>query len=266
MIDTETLHEKVVGTLQRIGEDFRRDWQQRGAVEAREKAPNDYVTQWDIAVQDEIVQHLKRWTPDGVIFSEEMPEFPLNNHAKQLEWILDPIDGTTNLMHGHPHFSVSLALAVDDTVVRGWVYDLLRNELFDAYRGGGARLNGKPIRVSPVSSLSRALVSIGTPVNKAELQDLWPIWQRLFAQVQDIRRTGSAALDLAWVACGRLDAYLEHVLRPWDWAAGVLLVTEAGGTTATWDNKVMSRASMRQSVVATNTHLRSAIAELLPPS
>ena len=145
----------------------------------------------------------------------------------------------------------------------GWVYDILRNELFFARKGHGAWLNERRFTVSSVDTLSRALIGIGTTVQKDDAHSLWPIYQRLFNEVQDVRRSGSAALDLAWTACGRLDGYVEKQLHVWDWAAGSLLVREAGGQTSTWAGLPLSLSAPRQSILASNGRLSTSLRQLL---
>jgi myo-inositol-1(or 4)-monophosphatase len=148
----------------------------------------------------------------------------------RIEWIVDPLDGTTNFIHGFPVFAVSIAARGPDGLLAGVVYDPTRDELFSAARGEGARLNGEAIRVSAVSEPARALVGTGFPFRNARFTEPYlESFERVFAAVSDIRRAGSASVDLAYVACGRLDGFWELGLSPWDTAAGWLLIEEAGG-------------------------------------
>jgi myo-inositol-1(or 4)-monophosphatase len=145
--------------------------------------------------------------------------------------VIDPLDGTTNYAHGYPRFAVSIALEREGAQALGVVYDPLLDELFHALAGGGARRNGRPIRVSRETELRRALVATGFAYDKAVTEDDNTREFRAFLkQAREVRRDGSAALDLCYVACGRFDGYWEHKLSPWDVAAGTLVVTEAGGT------------------------------------
>jgi myo-inositol-1(or 4)-monophosphatase len=153
------------------------------------------------------------------------------DQSKEYCWIVDPLDGTTNFVHGFPHFAVSIALAYRDSIQLGVVYDPNRDELFHAERGGGAFLNGVPIAVSETAVLQEALLATGFPYdpNEAPLPPL-PLFSALVYRAQGIRRCGSAALDLCYVACGRVDGFWEVTLGPWDVAAGLLIIEEAGGT------------------------------------
>lgn len=256
------IYRQVTQALKQWGLSWRQQWRQDNpGFTTYEKAPNDFVTTWDLANHELVRQQIQQWIPGSTLVSEE-------TEASQTEpvgvrWVLDPIDGTANLMHRHPHFAVSLALILDEQTVGGWVYDILRNELFFARQNHGAWLNGHRITVSSVDILSRALIGIGTPVQKDDAHPLWPIYQRLFNEVQDVRRSGSAALDLAWTACGRLDGYVEKPLHVWDWAAGSLLVREAGGQTSTWAGLPLSLSASRQSILASNGRLSSDLRQLL---
>ena len=153
-------------------------------------------------------------------------------------WIFDPLDGTTNYAHGFPVFASSLALEIDGRVVVGAIYDPTRRELFTATRGGGAYLNGVPMRVSSTDSLIDALLVTGFPYSvHEERADLVSLFSAFLAEAQAVRRLGSAALDLCYVAAGRLDAFWEQHLKPWDMAAGALMLTEAGGRITALDGQ-----------------------------
>jgi len=198
-------------------------------VEIREKAINNLVTQADIDAQKEIVRHIHSLFPTDEILGEE------SDHTAALDaprlWIIDPLDGTGNYAHGIPHYCISIAFAAQGRVEAGVVYDPVRREMFHAARGEGAFCNGEKIEVSHLTDLQRALIATGFYYDRGELMEkTLSVLGRLFrATIQDIRRTGSAALDLWWVAAGRLDAYFEYRLSPWDFAAGMLIAREAGG-------------------------------------
>lgn len=151
-------------------------------------------------------------------------------------WIIDPLDGTTNYIHGVPIYSVSVALQQDKKTILGIVYDIPRNELFTAWHGGGAYMNGRRIKVSCTANLDRSLLATGFPYHDfSRMQQYLRLFERLMQHSRGVRRLGSAALDLAWVANGRFDAFFEYSLNPWDVAAGALLVEEAGGKVSTFD-------------------------------
>lgn len=196
------------------------------------KGAIDLVTETDHAVEALITQRLAAACPDHLIVGEEasaargVARPPADRYA----WYVDPLDGTTNFAHGHPHFAVSMALARGAELLVGVVVDVMRNETFTARRGGGATCNGAPLRVSAVPALDAALLGTGTPYDRRERADLYlGVIRAFMLRCHGIRRAGSAALDLCWVAAGRLDGYWEWKLGPWDMAAGVLIVQEAGG-------------------------------------
>ena len=201
------------------------------------KAQNDFVTAVDHEAESAIVSRIRSRHPDHAVMAEESDA---SDPGGAIRWIIDPLDGTTNFIHGFPVFSVSVAAArsrpgrpLDGDVLAGVVHDPLRAETFTAIRGGGAFLNGDPIRVSAREEIESCLLATGFPFRA---QHLLETYLRIFADLhqvtQGIRRTGSAALDLAYVACGRADAFFEFSLSPWDMAAGSLLVREAGGEVA----------------------------------
>ena len=203
-----------------------------GQQAVEHKGDIDLVTATDRALETLIGERLLSAFPDHLIVGEEASagRTPPRPPPGRWAWYLDPLDGTTNFAHGHPHFAVSLGLLRDGEAQLGIVCDPLRDETFAAVRGRGATLNGAPIRVSPVADLGAALLATGTPYDRREKADLYLGAVKAFMlRAQGIRRAGSAALDLCWVACGRVDAYWEWRLGPWDVAAGGLIAREAGG-------------------------------------
>lgn len=191
------------------------------------KGEINLVTEADKMSEDLIIGTISRNFPDHGILSEESPAI---NGTGKLRWIIDPLDGTTNYAHGYPVFCVSIALENDSEVILGVVYDPMREEMFVAGRGEGAFLNHKKISVSSIKDISRSLLATGFPYDIRESKDNNLDYFNLMAiNVQAIRRAGAAALDLAHLAAGRFDGFWELKLKPWDTAAGCLLVTEAGG-------------------------------------
>ena len=209
-----------------------------GAAHIKVKGVSDYVTQVDFHVQELIRTRLQEEWP-GVQFMGEEKDNSDIDFTKAV-WILDPVDGTTNLIHDFRQSAVSLALYEGKKPVCGVVYQPFTQELFHAVSGAGrekgkngtgAFLNGKPIHVSGAKTMGECLISIGTAPYEHEYADRnFDLFKRIFLDCQDIRRLGSAAIDLAYVACGRIDAFFEMNLKPWDFAAGRILVEEAGGT------------------------------------
>ena len=189
------------------------------------------LTQADMASHHVIDAGLKALTPDIPVISEESGLPPFTERSQwPVYWLIDPLDGTTNFIHGFPQFAVSIAVLKDRTIEHGVVYDPLRNELFTASRGQGAQLNERRIRVSSCAHLETALLGTGFPFRELDRLDQWTkTFRMLTRRSAGIRRTGSAALDLAYVAAGRMDGFWEFGLKVWDMAAGALLIREAGG-------------------------------------
>jgi myo-inositol-1(or 4)-monophosphatase len=191
-----------------------------------EKSRHDYVSEVDRLAEAEIVKELRRAYPDHAVLGEESGKVGKADKV----WVVDPLDGTHNYLRGFPHYSVSIGFMDRGDLVYGVIYDPLRDELFTASRGDGAFLNDRRIRVSKREGLSGAILCTGFPPRQHQHLDAqFAISRELLREADDLRRTGSAALDLAYVACGRLDGYFEPGLQPWDMAAGCLLVREAGG-------------------------------------
>jgi myo-inositol-1(or 4)-monophosphatase len=201
-------------------------WQEVKRIEY--KGEIDLVTPVDRESERRIVEALQRRFPEHSILAEE--ETKLAGARPGYCWIIDPLDGTTNFAHSYPCVSISIALERDGEMVVGLVYDPLRRECFSAIRGQGATLNGNAIQVSAVDELDKALLATGFPYDRREQPDYYLAFFRAFMiRTQGIRRSGSAALDLCYLACGRLDGFWELKLRPWDTAAASLIVEEAGG-------------------------------------
>mgnify|MGYP001813364455 CR=1 FL=1 len=191
------------------------------------KDKNDFVSQVDRQAEDEIIAIIRKAYPDHAILAEESGDHQGND---EFQWIIDPLDGTTNFLHGFPQFAVSIALQHKRRLEQAVVYDPLRQELFTATRGAGAFLDNRRIRVTQQNSLRGALLGTGFPFKDQQHLDAYlGMFKALFPETAGIRRAGSAALDLSYVAAGRLDGFWEIGLNPWDMAAGVLLIREAGG-------------------------------------
>ena len=194
------------------------------------KQQSDFVTEVDKGAEAAIVQVLREAYPEYGILAEESGLTAGEGAGVDYQWIIDPLDGTTNFIHGFPQYSVSIALAYKGQLNQALVYDVIRNEMFTASKGGGAFLNERRIRVSKCLKLENALIGTGFPYRMFDhIKAYLGIFKDLTERTSGIRRPGSAALDLAYVACGRLDGFWEFGLAPWDMAAGCLLITEAGG-------------------------------------
>jgi len=191
-----------------------------------EKQQMDFVSEVDRLAEAEIIKELRRAYPDHAILGEESGSIGKG----PLQWVIDPLDGTHNYLRGIPHFSVSIALLEKGVPMHGVVFDPLRDELYTASKGDGAFLNDRRMRVSKRENLGGAMIATGFPYRqRAHLGPQLDMTRAILGQAEDIRRSGSAALDLAYTAAGRYDGYFEIGLKPWDMAAGVLLVHEAGG-------------------------------------
>lgn len=234
---------------------------EKAAARITVKGLSDYVTEVDTAVQRMICDRLAEWYPEIQFMGEEKDNSGID-FARPV-WILDPVDGTTNLIHRFPGSSVSLALAAGHEVVAGIIYNPYHDELFFARKGCGASLNGQPIRVRDSAVLAQSLVSVGTTPYSHEYADsVFRQIKSVFLRAQDIRRIGSAAIDLAYVACGRTDAFFEQFLKPWDFAAGLLIVQEAGGRVTDYSGSPIS-PERPQTVLATNGRIHDEIMAVL---
>ena len=196
------------------------------AVDVSEKNHNDIVTQVDQLSEQEIISHIRKSYPNHSILGEEGGY----SEGDEYTWVIDPLDGTANFVHGFPQFAISIAVKRKEELEVAVIYDPLRQELFTATKGDGAKLNNRRMRVSEIKKLDQALVGTGFPFrNSQHFKPYMNTFQTIFPLTAGVRRAGAAALDLAYVAAGRLDGFWEAALKEWDMAAGVLLIKEAGG-------------------------------------
>ena len=208
------------------GDSIVRELDRVGDLTVDIKGKNDFVTDVDKQAEHIIIETIRSSYPDHSFLGEESGK----SGEGEFVWIIDPLDGTTNYLHGFPHFAVSIALQHKDRLDQAVIYDPLKQELFTASKGKGAQLNNKKIRVSSHKFLDGALLGTGFPFREdAELDRFLESFRTFYPKVAGIRRAGAASLDLAYVACGRLDGFWEYNLKSWDIAAGALLVQEAGG-------------------------------------
>lgn len=239
------------------GEIIRRSWQQPKIIDY--KGAIDLVTATDREAEHKIVEVIERHFADHAILAEE--ETNLRGTDGNYRWLIDPLDGTTNFAHSYPHFCVSIALEYVGEVILGLVYDPLRGECFKAVKGEGAMLNGSPIQVSSVQELDKALLATGFPYDRREKADFYLSFFKAFmTRCQGIRRNGSAALDLCYVACGRLDGFWELKLKPWDVAAGCLIVVEAAGRLSDFSGDKFSISS--NETLASNGFIHDEMAQI----
>lgn len=230
------------------------------SLEVIEKQRHDYVSEVDKLAEAEIIRELRRAYPRDAILGEESGQIGKSRNV----WTIDPLDGTHNYLRGFPHFSVSIALVENGEPVVGVVYDPLRDELFTASKGDGAFLNDRRIRVGKRDGLGGALLVTGFPYRQRRHLDAQMAMTRaLLNEAEDIRRTGSAALDLAYVAAGRVDGYFEIGLYAWDMAAGCLLVREAGGRYCDFTGR--DGIPETGNLVAGNVHVANAMVKAIAP-
>jgi myo-inositol-1(or 4)-monophosphatase len=229
-------------------------------LQIQAKTRNDFVSEVDRAAEDAIIQELKSKYPNHAFLAEESGP----RGRSDFEWIIDPLDGTTNYLHGFPQFSVSIALRVRGRLECGLVYDPLREEMFTAERGGGAQLNDRRIRVANLTGLEGALIGTGFPFRDQRHIDTYlSMFRTILQNTAGIRRPGSAALDLAYVACGRTDGFWELGLVEWDMAAGALLVSEAGGRVS--DLAGGDRFFVTGNIIGGNLKVHRALLQALQP-
>ena len=236
--------------------------QRLGSAKVSHKGDIELVTEADLASEKLIIEKIQSYYPQHGILAEESGEAVLvGGKRSEWKWVIDPLDGTTNYAHGYPCFCVSIALEHAGVLEIGVVYDPVRDEMFAAERGQGATLNDRKIRVSSVDELNKSLVCTGFPYNVRERLDFTRDFANFTMAAQAVRRDGSAAIDLAYVACGRFDGFWENGLSPWDIAAGALLIEEARGRVSDFDDQPLSIYNPK--VVASNGLVHDAMLKIL---
>jgi myo-inositol-1(or 4)-monophosphatase len=229
-------------------------------LQIERKGRNDFVTMVDRGAEAEIIRIVHKAYPQHAILGEEGGQIGDND----VVWIVDPLDGTTNFLHRLPHFAVSIGIQVKGRLEHGVIYAPNTQDLYVASRGGGATLNNRKIRVSGSKDMDSALIGTGVPIKARNLDTYIPMLRNIVANTAGVRRAGSAALDLAYVAAGRLDAYWELHLKPWDIAAGIVLVQEAGGIVS----EIYDGADVLKTghILAATPKLHPLCAQLIRPS
>ena len=226
-MELRNLCSAVVELCKSVGEFIRRESLSFDQAQVEYKGLHDMVSYVDKTAEEMLVKGLSGILPEAGFITEEKT---INRVGESYNWIIDPLDGTTNFIHGIPAFSISIALQYRSELILGVVYEINRDECFYAWKDGGAFLNGKPIRVSEAVKLEHCLLATGFPFYDFEKMEAYiKVFRDLIQRCQGLRRIGSAALDLAYTAAGRFDGYFEYNLHPWDAAAGIVLVREAGG-------------------------------------
>lgn len=248
----------VIVCAKAVGEFIRTERKTFSYNKAEVKGLNDMVSYVDKTAEQKLVDQLSALFPEAGFITEE----DTRNELKAYNWIIDPLDGTTNFIHGIPCYAVSIALEHQGEVILGVVYEVVHNECFSAYQGGGAFLNDTAIRVSERKNLSESLIATGFPIYNFERLDPYlKALTHLMKNTHGLRRIGSAATDLCYVACGRVDGYFEYNLNAWDVAAGALIVKEAGGTVC--DFSKGNNWLFGREVIASNAYLQQEFEKII---
>lgn len=250
----------MIRAARKAARSLQKDFREVENLQVSSKGAGDFVSRADIAAEKIIREGLMETRPNYGWLAEESPEVIGKDPTRR--WIVDPLDGTTNFLHGLPHWAISIALEFKGEIVTGVVYDAAKDEMFHAEKGQGAWLNGQRIRVSDRSRMIESVFSTGLPFGgRPELPESLQIMARLLPETAGVRRWGAAALDLAYVAAGRYEGFWERGLKPWDMAAGILIVREAGGFVEAIDKG----ASMfeTRSVLAANTETFARFASIV---
>jgi len=224
------------------------------------KGPGNFVTTSDIKVEKILVEELQKARPTYSILSEEIGQI---NNDESFKWIIDPIDGTSNFLHGIPHFAISIGLEHDKEIICGIIYDPIKDEMFTAEKGNGAYVNNKRMRVSSRSKLKDCIIFTGGPRQNPKDKELFFVEYKNFSSIvkTPIRKMGSASLDIAYVAAGRCDGFWQRNLNYWDYAAGIILVKESGGFVTDFNGK--NRYIENKTILVTNSKIDKEMIEVL---
>ncbi|MHB8062277.1 MAG: inositol monophosphatase family protein [Ruminiclostridium sp.] len=243
--------EDAVALVKEVGELLLQDMEDKKVLSKSGTA--NFVTEIDLKVQDIIVNKLKQILPESSVIAEETKAstFSLSKYT----WILDPVDGTTNLMYGFKYSAIALGLIVEGVPYAGIVYNPYLKEVFTAQKGKGAFVNGQPIEVTKNQMLADSLITFGTsPYDRGKTDETFRITKKVFSKCRDVRRTGSAALDICNVAAGRMDGFFEMELQPWDYAGASIILEEAGGKITDWQGKKLSYIT-KTAAIASNSYI-----------
>ncbi|MFA5940205.1 MAG: inositol monophosphatase family protein [Sinimarinibacterium sp.] len=239
-----------------------RNYDRADQLQVERKSRNDFVTQVDLGAEAEIIRTIRKAYPDHAVLAEESGAQDGARGASDVTWIVDPLDGTTNFLHRIPHFAVSIGIQVKGRLEHGVIYAPSTQDLYCASRGQGATVNNRKLRVSACKELSQALIGTGVPLREEYLDRYLPMMRNVATHTAGVRRAGAASLDLAYVAGGRLEGFWELNLKPWDMAAGIVLVQEAGGVVRELDGEADPLAT--GNLLAGTIHLIDAVSDLLP--
>ena len=237
-----------------------RDFGEIENLQVSTKGPGDFVTSADKRTEKIIIDELQKAHPDYCIISEEAGI--LNKSNKSNKWIIDPIDGTMNFLNGVPQFAISIGYEENDDIKCGVIFNPIMNEMFTAEKGGGAYLNNSRIRVSNKKKINESLIVTGGPKQASKIKDkIFSEYIKVSHQVSNIRKFGSAALDIAYVACGRFDGYWQREINIWDIAAGIIILKEAGGFIDFFDEDI--HFPLKKNIIASNANIHEDFKDLL---
>lgn len=260
-MNLELLTKQVANLCRGIGTYLKGELKNIQSSDIESKGINDFVTYVDKTAESRIVSELKKLLPEAGFIVEENKDLLT---ADRYNWIVDPLDGTTNFIHGAPPFSISIALKEKDQIISGVVFEVMLNECFYAWDKGGSYLNGHPISTSNTTTISGSLIATGFPYSDFSRMDAYmEVFNILMKSSHGIRRLGSAAVDMVYVACGRYDAFYEYGLNPWDIAAGSVIIKEAGGNVSDFsgqDNYIFGKE-----MIATNKFVFNEFLQLIKP-
>ena len=250
----------IVNASRKAAKILIRDFGEVEKLQVSVKGPGDFVSVTDKKVEKFLIEELQKARPDYSILSEEIGEI---NNDNSFKWIIDPIDGTANFLHGIPHFAISIALEKENEIICGIVYDPIKDEMFLAEKGNGAYLNNQRIRVSARKKLKECVIFTGGPrLNYKDRKLSLNEYQKFSSKLQTpIRKMGSAALDMAYVAAGRCDGFWQRNLNYWDIAAGIILVKEAGGYVTDFEGN--DKYVQNENILATNSRINEEMIEIL---
>jgi len=250
-INLNSVTEQVILLAKEVGEFIRTERKTFSYTNVEVKGLNDLVSYVDKTSEKQLVERLSTIIPEAGFIVEENTK----SGTKDYNWIVDPLDGTTNFVHGIPCYAISIALEYKEEIIIGVVYEVAQEECFSAYKNGGALMNGQKINVSERQTLSESLIATGFPIyNFSRIEDYLKTLETLMRTTHGIRRIGAAAADLCYLACGRVDAFFEYNLNSWDVAAGALIVKEAGGTVHDFQGN--KNWLFGKEIVATNKNLQ----------
>ena len=250
----------MVKTCRKAAKTLIRDFGEIENLQVSIKGPGDYVSASDKKVEKILIDELQKARPNYSILSEEIGEI---NNDESFKWIIDPIDGTSNFLHGIPHFAISIGLEHDKEIICGIIYDPIKDEMFTAEKGNGAYVNNKRMRVSSRSKLKDCIIFTGGPRQNPKDKELFFVEYKNFSSIvkTPIRKMGSASLDIAYVAAGRCDGFWQRNLNYWDYAAGIILVKESGGFVTDFNGE--NRYIENETILVTNSKINKEMIEVL---